>query len=148
MKSKIRNMVIRISYSKYLELIMFLILVGLIISVFVLRFLNLECLSPVIIAFSIIALLGVCIRECFVAIRRKRREIVERNKLTNIILSDEDVWLYPLLWIMLIIGNMILFVLNIEISFISTIIFIIVMSILTISLSLVLSKFFKKKLIE
>lgn len=148
MKSKIRDMIIRISYSKYLKLIMFLVLGCLAASVFFLRTLNLEFLNPVIIAFSIIVLLGFWIRECFIAIRRKQRELVERNKLINIILSDEDVWFYPLLWIMLIVGSLILFVLNIELNFISMIIFIIVMSILTISLSLVLSKLFKKKIIE
>lgn len=144
MKSKIRNVVMRISYSKKLELIIAFMLVVFMILAFALNYFNLKIFELVI---AIIGLLIVLSLVCFDAIRRKQLEVVEKNNLINVILSDISVWGWILIWI---VGYPILAMIKmiIGLNLIGAIVFGIVEFILVVILSKRLSNFFKKKLIE
>lgn len=148
MKKKIRELVVRISYSKYLDLVMSI--VGIVIII--LFFLTKTSSSKILIAHnicSIVLYLIVLIWECADTIKKTEPEVLEKNKIRNVVLSKGNMWTWILMWPTCLTISIIAFViLNIAINPISVLITCAIIVTILISLSRLISKIFKNKLIR
>lgn len=148
MKKKIRELVIRISYSKYLDPVMSI--VGIVIMI--LFFLTETSSSKILIAhniYSIVLYLIILIWECADTIKETEPEVLEKNKIRNVVLSKGKMWAWILIWpTCLTIPTIAFVLLNIAINSISVLITYAIIVTIVISLSRLISKIFKKKLIK
>lgn len=99
MAERIREKVIRISYSKHLELKKWALLICLLALGLTLRHIWIAAQAPILISTLVSLIMVIEIWECFYAIRKNNIELVEKNKIVNVVLSEAMVWEWPIIWL-------------------------------------------------
>lgn len=144
MSKKIREEIVRISYARHLELVKWAVLIFLIASGVFLSCLYPAAQGPILITAVIICLV-VELWNCFYAIGKRRIEVVEKNKMANIILSEADVWEWPILWLVVWPYG---YAIGITQGIVATVILSIVAIIVVAATSILLAGIFEKRIIK
>lgn len=143
---KVREMVIRISNSEELGGVMFLIIILLLIVQFFFRCLSDKYFLTVNVILLCIIWLTFSLWKCFVKIKEMPDEIIEQNRLIYLLLSDEDMVWYIVAPVIMLPTFFLLFTLNFV--FIVNIVFIAIAILIIKPIAGLLSKIFKKCIIE
>lgn len=141
MKTKLRETLINIALNKKEEYFEFIFIITMIIGVLIFIFLFNPTYTPIFLYVSLYTM-GLTFFKCLDAIK-KNQLILDRNKLVNIIFSNQDFWYY---FILLTIIYPILFFISFKTTIFITVVSTFILALLGIFASGYISKYFDKKL--
>lgn len=145
MKEKIRNKMIETSYSKHLDAKIMLVLAGLTILGLIIGHFGLLHADFLVGLLFISGVAIFWIWQCFDAIKKYDKEVVKRNKLINIILSDNYVWDIPFIFGVILPTAIII---NAKLEFAIALTVLMILAMIVAIFINVVSKSFKDKIIE